>query len=192
MKRALPVITAVALIAFTPSCATSKQQTQQAVVATTSALAALPLIPVAIPVTAIREAHESKVEKHWEAVLDPVYEKRIALIQQRDPIADAGQAWTNGAREFLPSGPYGDIFPGLEDTEYHLNKQFAPDNYVRIQHNEFLRYLETLMGEDPVQVENKNISYFSDTWKQFIHVTWKYREAFNKEMYRRQLSSKKS
>src|SRR5262245_12793823 len=126
MKRALPVITAVALIVFVPSCTTSKQQTQQVAAATTFALIAIPLIPVSIPVTAIREAHESKVEKHWAAVLDPVYEKRIALIQQRDPIADAGQAWTNGARAFLPSGPCGDIFPGLEHTEYYLNKQFAP------------------------------------------------------------------
>ena len=192
MKRALPVITAVALIAFAPSCTTSKQQTQQAVVATTSALVALPLIPVAIPVTASREAHESKVEKHWEAVLDPVYEKRIALIQERDPIADARQAWTNGARAFLPSGPCGDIFPGLEGTEYHLNKQFAPENYTQILHNEFLRYLETLMGKDPVQLQNEKIIYYNNTWKQFIDVCWKYRESFNKEMYRRQMSSKKS
>ena len=122
-------------------------------------------------------------------VLDPVYENRIKFIQARDPIADAREAWLSGARAFLPSGPNGNIFPGLENTEFYLKKGFGFENYERLQHNEFLRYLETLMGQDPVHVQNKNIQYFGEANKQFIRVGWKYREVFNKEIYSRQMSS---
>jgi hypothetical protein len=97
----------------------------------------------------------------------------------------------SGARAFLPSVPHGNIFPGLENTEFNLKKGFGDENYERLQQNEFLRYLETLMGEDPVQVQNRKILYFSERYKQFIHVCWKYREAFNKEIYSRQMSSDK-
>jgi hypothetical protein len=183
------VLCLLTLIALVPSCTTSRQEAQAELATATAMMVALPLIPVAIPTTAVRELNEKRAEKKLQDVLDPVYESRITLIQQRDPIADAKEAWLSGARAFLPSIPRGNIFPGLENTEFNLKKGFGSENYARLQQSEFLRYLETLMGKDPVQVQNRNIQYFSETYKQFIHVCWKYREAFNKEIYSRQMSS---
>jgi hypothetical protein len=187
-KEVLSMLITTALIALVPSCATSKQSAEfrAADIATASALiVALPLIPVALPFHVVRELNETKKEKQLQKVLDPVYESRIKLIQARDPVADAREAWLSGARAFLPSGPRGNIFPGLENTEFYLKKGFGSENYERLQQNEFLRYLETLMGKDPVQVQYTNIPYFSETYKRFIDVCWKYREAFNKEIYSR-------
>jgi hypothetical protein len=189
-KQVLSVLITTALIALVPSCATSNQSAafRSADIATTTALlVALPLVPVALPISAARELSERKAEKRLQHVLDPVYESRITLIQQRDPIADATEAWLSGARAFLPSGPNGNIFPGLENTEFYLKKGFGFENYERLQQNEFLRYLETLMGKDPVHVQNSNVQYFSETYKRFIDVCWKYREAFNKEIYSRHI-----
>jgi hypothetical protein len=177
---------------FMSSCTTSKQEAKDdlAGLSTVSALVvALPLIPVALPFAAVREAHDAKAQKRLQAVLDPVYEKRIPLIQERDPIADAGRAWSSGARAFLPSIPRGNIFPGLEDTEFNLKKNYGAENYARLQQNEFMRYLETLMGDDPVQVQHSNTLYFSATYKRFLDAGWTYRKAFNKAMYRYQMSS---
>ena len=190
MKRPIQIITMGALVALVPSCTTSKQEAQlrAAYVATAATLiVGLPLIPVALPFHFVRELNEMKAEKQLQDVLDPVYESRIRLIQERDPIADAGEAWLSGARAFLPSLPHGNTFPGLENTEFNLKKGFGSENYGRLQQNQFLCYLETLMGNDPVHVQNRNIQYFSETYKQFIHVSWKYREAFNKEIYSRQM-----
>lgn len=200
MKRIFPVITTVTLLALVPSCATSKHPTGQgdpplAVLATSSAfIVALPLIPLALPFNAIHEAHERKVEKRLQDVLDPVYEKRITMIQARDPVADAGQAWSDGTRAFLPtvSAPRGCLFPGLEKTGFNFNKQFGLENCARLQQSEFLQYLETLMSKDPVQIQNRNIPYLTETYKRFNRVCWNYREAFNKEMYRRNASPDKS
>ena len=144
----------------------------------------LPIVPVAMPYNIAREVHDSNAKKKLQEVLDPVYEKRITMIQARDPIADAKQVWAAGTQAFLPSGPGSSFFPGLENTQFNLNRQFASENYARLQQSEFLLYLETLMSQDPVQVQHKNINYFSETYKQFIHVCGNYRAAFNLEMWR--------
>ena len=174
------------------SCTSMKQEAlgDFTVLFTVSGLVvALPLIPVALPFAAVREAHDARAQKQLRAVLDPVYEKRIPLIEDRDPIADAGWAWSDGARAFLPSIPRGNIFPGLEDTEFNLKKNYGAENYARLEQNKFLRYLEALMGDDPVQVEHSNTLYGSATYKRFLDAGWTYRKAFNKEMYRYMMSS---
>jgi hypothetical protein len=189
-KQVLSALITTALIPLVPSCATSKQSAEfrSADIATASALlVALPLVPVALPISAVRELSEMKAEKRLQHVLDPVYEARIKLIQARDPIADAREAWLSGARAYLPSIPHGNTFPGLENTEFNLKKGFGFENYERLRQNEFLRYLETLMGKDPVHVQNTSIPYFSETYKRFLDVCWKYREAFNKEIYSRHI-----
>jgi hypothetical protein len=155
----------------------------------TGLVVALPLIPVAFPYAVAWRAHDAKAQKQLQSVLDPVYEKRIPLIQERDPIADAGRAWSSGARAFLPSIPRGNIFPGLEDTEFNLKKNYGAENYARLEQNELQRDLEALMGDDPVQVEHSNTLYFSATYVRFLHAGWTYREAFNKEMYIYMMSS---
>lgn len=144
----------------------------------------MPIVPVAMPINIAREVHDTKAQKQLQDVLDPVYEKRITMIQDRDPIADAKQTRSGGTQAFLPSWPGGSLFPGLENTQFNLNKEFGSENYARLQQSEFLRYLETLMSEDPVQVQHKNVPYFSETYKRFIHVCWNYRAAFNLEMWR--------
>lgn len=195
MTKTLPIIGAMILLGLAPSCATSKEETRQneAALVTTSALvAALPMIPVALPFNVVRGIHERNAEKQLQNVLDPVYEKRITLIQQRDPVADARQAFSGGATAFMASTTRGSLFPGLEHTDFHLNRQFGLQNYARSQQSDLLQYLQKLMSKDPVHVQNKDVPYFTETYKRFIHVCWVYREAFNKEMYRHYMSSGKS
>ena len=190
-KRITSSAVALLMVLMT-SCTTSKQEAEEdlAGLSTVSALlVALPLIPVAMPFAVAREAHDARAQKQLQSVLDPVYEKRIPLIQERDPIADAGRAWSSGARAFLPAIPRGNVFPGLEDTEFNLKKNYGAENYARLEQNEFMRYLEALMGDDPVQVEHSNTLYFSATYRRFLHAGWTYREAFNREMYKYMMSS---
>jgi hypothetical protein len=111
------------------------------------------------------------------------------LIQQRNPVEDANKAWLDGSTAFLPSGPGGNIFPGLERAEFNLKKDFGSQNYEKLLQSELPRYLETLMGDDPLQVQHPKVPYFSKQYKEFIHSGWKYREAFNKEIYSRLQSS---
>jgi hypothetical protein len=184
---------ALSVLLSLPACKSSERVKQETVgLATVSAMAvALPLIPFAMPYGAITSAREEKQKRKLEEVLDPVYEQRRGMVTARDPVADAAQAWTNGARAFLPSLPRANIFPGLENTEFHLKQgNFASENYARIMESEFLRYLETLMGQDPVHVQNSNVLYFSATYKQFLKVTWDYRERFNRETHARQTAAK--
>lgn len=148
-------------------------------------IVALPLLPVAMPYNIAREAHDRNAGKKLQDVLDPVYEKRITLIQERDPIADAKLAWSAGTKAFLPCAPGSSLFPGLENTEFNLNEQFGSENFARLQQSEFLQYLETLLSEDPVQLQHKNVNYFSETYKRFIHARWDYCVAFNQEMWPR-------
>lgn len=208
MKRTLCAVTAmsktfvasITLLAFLPACATAKETRQGEPklggLATISALiVGLPLTPC-IPINVVRGLHERNVEKRLQAELDREYANRIQLIQARDPIADATQAWSAGAKAFLPSAPDGSLFPGIENTEliaeFNSNKKFGPENYARLQESEFLRNLQTLLSEDPAQVQHKNFLYFSQTYNQFVRVSWNYREAFNHEMWRRYVSSDKS
>jgi hypothetical protein len=180
------------LLSFT-GCKSSERAKQEATgLVTVSAMAvALPLIPFAMPYGAITSAREEKQNRKLEDVLDPIYEQRRGMVTVRDPVTDAGQAWTNGARAFLPSIPRGNIFPGLENTEFHRKQgNFASENYARIMESEFLRYLETLMGKDPLHIQNSNVLYFSITYKQFLKATWDYREKFNRETHARQTAAK--
>lgn len=186
-RRLIHSVSALLLIILTPSCATSNRAQQElAGVATGSALVvALPLIPFAATYHIVSGdlRREKKAEQQLRELLDPVYQERIKMIEQRNPVADATQAWSSGARALLPSIPNGNIFPGLERTEFHLKQDFAAKNYAELSNFEFLRYLEQLMGKDPVHLQHANINYYSETYKQFLHTTWRYRESFNKEIY---------
>lgn len=192
MRKRFLFLAAVALTVLGSSCTTKQQGAE---LATASALVVgLPLIPFAGAYHAYHIASgdwrsERKAEKQLREILDPVYEKRIKLIQQRDPTADAKQAWLSGSTAFLPSLPRGNIFPGLEHTEFNLKEGFGAENYKKVLQSELLNYLETLMGKDPVHVQSGNVNYFTETYKQFIHVSWRYREAFNKVIYARLQSS---
>ena len=194
MIKRIPFLTAALLAALSPACTTSKKQSEQAWggLATTSALiVALPLIPFAGAYHLISGdlRNQRKAERKLQEVLDPVYQKRIELIQKRDPVADADQAWLDGSTAFLPSLPQGSLFPGLEGTEYHLKKGLGAQNYEALQKSEFLRYLEELMGKDPLHRRHEDIHYYSERYKEFIHVCWDYRKGFNREMYSRRQAS---
>lgn len=189
-------IAVITLLALVPSCSTAKPAQGEPALGglyTVSALiVGLPFAPILMPIGVIQHVHVTKVEKQLEAKLDPEYAKKIQLIQARDPIADATQAWSAGTKSFLPSLPGGSLFPGIENTELiaelNSNKQFRSENYARLQQSEFLRSLETLLSEDSLQVQHENVPYFGETYKQFIRVSWNYREAFNHEMWRRYVS----
>jgi hypothetical protein len=87
MIRFIQIIAVGALIALVPSCTTSKPEAQQSLVTASAMIAALPLIPVALPFHIVREVNERKAEKQLQDVLDPVYQSRITLIEKRDPVA---------------------------------------------------------------------------------------------------------
>jgi hypothetical protein len=181
MKRLL--LSVLALI--TASCETS-QDREQALggLATVSAMVvAMPGIPFAMAYRAIADQHESKVQRELRARLDPVYEKRIDMIRQRDAVADANHAIETGALALLPTMPHGSIFDGLERAGLFGNKEFAARNDEQVQKSEFLRYLETLTSNDPVQVQNQKYTYFSETYRRFIDARRAYKEPFNKRMY---------
>jgi hypothetical protein len=180
---------AVLLAAVSLSCKTTEHASPAlGGLATTSALvAALPLIPFAGAYHLVSGdvRKQRRAEQKLQEALDPVYQKRIELVEKRDPVGDAGQAWLDGFRAFLPSLPRGNLFPGIEGTEYHLKREFGDSNHEALQQSEFLRYLEVLMSKDPLHDQQKEVHYFSDKFKEFIRVCWDYRKAFNREMYSR-------
>lgn len=201
MKRTLCAVAAmgktfaafITLLALMPACATAKETRQGEPklggLATVSALiVGLPLTPC-IPINAVRGVHERNIEKRLQAELDQEYSNRIQSIQARDPIADAKQAWSAGTKAFLPSAPGGILFPGIENSEliaeFNSNNKFGSENYARLQESEFLRNLQTLLSEDPAQIQHKDFLYFSQIHNRFVRVCWNYREAFNHEMWRR-------
>ena len=152
--------------------------------ATTSALVAamplMPLIPFTAGYTAISESKERKSDKLLYQQLDPVYQKRIEMIQARSPEADAATAWAQGSRAYLPSVPNVGYYPGLDPSVYHFGR--IEGNQEQIDHSEFLTYLQTLMTDDPLQAQ---VHSFNDTFNKFLSTRHAYQEAFNREMFRR-------
>ena len=157
-------------------------------IATASALVvAMPLIPFAIPYSAIQQSQERKRDKALYEKLDPVYQQRIEMIKARSPKADAEAAWKENTVVFLPTTHGGDNYWGLEGTEYNLKN--GKENQGQIDANKFLSYLQTLLSDDPLQ---QQVQVWNDKYREFLEVCWAYEEAFNLEMYQRIQKSKSS
>ena len=140
----------------------------------------MPLIPFTATYGMIADAKDRKSHKILYEKLDPVYEKRIAMVKARSPKADVEEVWNQGARAFLPFDPNGKYYLGLESTEYNLKN--GEENQRQINENKLLTYLQTLLTDDPLQ---KQAKAFSKTYGEFTNVRAEYRKSFNREMYQR-------
>ncbi len=176
----------LAAIIFATGCSTESANQNLGGIATVSALVvALPLIPFALPISAIEQNKDRKSDEALYAKLDPVYQKRIEMIEARSPKADAEKSWNEGTSAFLPSLPNGNYYGGLETTGYNLKN--GEENAKEIAANKLLTYLQTLLSDDPLQQQVQN---WNDTYKEFLHARWDYEKAFNLEMYQRIQSAK--
>ncbi len=150
---------------------------------------ALSLIPVAglhglVSLAGPEAKRERAAERELQARLDPIYEKRTAMIRQRDPVLDVQEAIKNGAMGFLPEFQYGVTFPGLKPTEHRSDFEFGRDNYAVIQGNEITRYLDELLGRDPLHRQHLGVDYNSSIYRTFKRAANEYRAAFNREVRR--------
>ena len=158
--------------------------------ATVSALVvALPLIPVAGVVgLASLAGPEAKRERaaarELQTLLDPVYEKRTVMIRQRNPVLDVRDAIKIGPVGFLPESQYGVTFPGLKPIEHRSDFKFGQDNYAVVQGNEVARYLDELLGRDPLHRQHFRVNYSSAIYRTFKRASNEYRAAFNLEVLR--------
>jgi hypothetical protein len=184
----------LATITFVTGCSTdstSHKLADSGVLDVSALIVALPLTPL-IPFTtgyrAIEDSNERKRDESLYEKLDPVYQKRIEMIKARSPKADAEETWKEGATAFLPSMPNGSWYPGLESTEYHLKNR--EENWQQITTNKFLTYLQTLLSDDPLQRQVHN--HYSEKYREFLHVRWDYKKAFNLEVYQKIQNSKVS
>lgn len=179
MKIAKHFAVSLAAIMFSAGCSTESQNQDVAGVATVSALVlALPLIPVTLPLSAIREGRQAENDKALYKKLDPVYQKRIEMIKTRSPKADADEAWSENAKAFLPTTFDGDNYLGLENTEYESKN--GHENQQQISTNNFLTYLQTLLSDDPLQ---QQVKMWNDKYNEFLDTRWAYEKQFNTEIY---------
>jgi hypothetical protein len=166
---------------FMTGCSTESVNENLGGVSTVSALVvALPLIPFALPFSAIEENNERKKDKALYEKLDPVYQKRIEMIKARSPKADADEAWNEKAIAFLPTTHDGDNYWGLEATE--VNSKNGKENQRKINSNQFLTYLQTLLSNDPLQ---EQVQVYNKKYLEFLDVRLDYEKTFNLEMYQR-------
>ena len=149
--------------------------------ATASALVvALPLIPFAGAYHAVSgdvRKDAQRLEQMNEA-LDPIYEKRIAIIEKLNPIKAAEQVHGEGIEAYLPHMSGFQIYPGLKNTDV----VDARANADKIQANELLHYLQTLTDNDPAQSDERYKDYYSPTYQRFRHLGSQYKASFNVRM----------
>ena len=185
MKQITPLLVS---ILFFAGCTSSDVKQTAGGLETVSALAvALPLIPFAEAYHGI-SGDTKKAAKKMEdlrARLDPVYEARITLITQREPLVDARTLQESGVIALLPSVPEFDYYPGLESSAYDLSG--FDQNAVVVRKTGLLSYLQDLMSRDPSEkeIEKDGIIYISPTYQRFQKASWAYKTTFNREMYRR-------
>ena len=137
----------------------------------------MPLIPFANAYHAVSGDVRKDAEhlKKMNQELDPIYEKRIAIIETLNPSEGADRAHSEGADAYLPQQSDMQIYPGLKNTDVVDSKA----NSGKIHGNAFLTYLQTLMDDDPVQKSDKYRDYYSPTFRRFRHLGSQFKASFN-------------
>lgn len=170
----------LAILLSEAGCKTEEAKQEAAGLTTVSALVvAMPLIPFALPISAIEQAKDRKKDEALYKQLDPVYQKRIEMIKARSPEADADTAYKENAVAFLPTVTNGNIYCGLEQTKYNIED--GRQNQQRIGASTFLTYLQTLLSDDPLQAQ---VRVWNQQFRDFLQTRWNYEKAFNLEMNR--------
>ncbi|EDM24813.1 hypothetical protein LNTAR_15347 [Lentisphaera araneosa HTCC2155] len=115
--------------------------------------------------------------------LDPIYQKRLESIKQRDPIQDAKEAIKRNEIAFLPSGltPYVGYYRGLDGDKNEQDKVDPEKNYSRIENSPYLKEIHDLVFDDSHTRDPKG-HYISNVHNQYYVATWTYKIAFNTEI----------
>jgi hypothetical protein len=175
-----------ATILFAPGCSTKSVNENLGGVATVSTLVVgLPLIPFALPFSAIEQNNERKNDNALYEKLGPIYEKRIETIKARSPKVDANEAWNENARAFLPVFAGEKFYPGLESAPF--DSRSGEENQKQIDSNKLLTYLQTLLSDDPLE---KQVHFWNDIVSEFHQARFDYEKEFNLEMYQKIQASK--
>jgi len=179
MSSSLQTLALIVIVMLTSGCAGDvKGGGGAGGVATASALVvALPLIPFANAYHAVSGDVRKDAERleQMNKELDPIYEKRIAIIEGLNPTEGAERVHSEGIEAFLPQQSDMQIYPGLKNMDVVDSKA----NANKILGNEFLSYLQTLMDDDPVQKSEKYANYYSPTFRRFRHLGSQYKASFN-------------
>ncbi|XQF93733.1 hypothetical protein ACOBV9_08730 [Pseudoalteromonas espejiana] len=151
-------------------------------IATVSALVvALPLIPFAEAYHAVNDTdRKAKAQLDiWRQQFDPVYQKRVEVILDRDPIADAQQVFNDNKVVFMPAMYRSGLYVGLI---WNHEKTDGKANQAIIDNDELLTYLQTLLSNDPLHEKEAGYKYHSPMHECFSAKVFDYKAAFNKKM----------
>jgi hypothetical protein len=186
-RKPHPALIILAIVVPLCSCATDERRSQGAdragAAATTSAMVvALPLIPVVQlyhTLTGSSQRWKDQAEER-RRIFDPIYEKRITMLSERDPVADAQMCWTSGESALLPSLPQAALYPGVEKER--ANQVNREQNFAAIERSELLSYLLRLMDRDPEHATGNGVQYSGPVWSAFVKASWAYKAKFNSKM----------
>ena len=174
-------------LVFIPGCShTDVKNTAQGIVL-------VPAFVVAVPTAAAYGAYRevSGTEKRDElkrkqvnaelcARFDPIYEKRIAVIEAHDPIKDADAVYFSGTTAFLSGSSGWDDFCGLIPT--WNNPDVPSNNWVKIRENPITNDMQALLCEGPASEIPEGFTYSSPIIHRFRKVAKNYIIKFNERM----------
>lgn len=150
--------------------------------ATLSALiVAVPLVPVAEAYHVINDTEGKAVEQQqqWRASFDPVYQQRIAIIDNRDPRADAERKFAANTIGFFPIERDSKFFIGMiwgkDEVDGVANQQI-------IDSDEELTTLQQLFADDPTHQQVAGHRYNSPVYDCFVAKAFTYRKVYNQRL----------
>ena len=136
-----------------------------------------------------------QAEKSLADALDPYYETRIRIIQQRNPVDEAEKLIADNIYYIIPFGdkipasypaPYPATYPGLSQSEGYNTGIFDSDKATPTQ-NPLAAEIATSLTLEKTEVEldaNKTgIWYMSATRDRFQAAVIEYKKQFNRTMY---------
>jgi hypothetical protein len=164
----------------------SKQDVQQTTGAATFGVAVIALIPVAPLIEGYHavsgeQKKKQKSRAEWRAIFDPVYQERSAMIESRDPMADASTVFEQAGPAFLTSHPEGLYYPGLNSRMDILPP--LKSNLAAVAKSQLASFLSQLISQDPSHPPSSRTGYESEIYFDFIRSRGRYMEMFNRTMY---------
>lgn len=150
--------------------------------ATVSALiVAVPLVPVAEAYHVINdtEGKASAQQQQWRASFDPVYQKRIAIIDNLDPRADAERKFAANTLGFFPIERDSKFLIGMN---WGKNDVDGVANQQIIDSDEELTNLQQLFADDPTHQKVAGHRYNSPIYDCFVAKAFTYRKVYNQRL----------
>ncbi|CAI8154602.1 MAG: Uncharacterised protein [Pseudidiomarina mangrovi] len=150
--------------------------------ATVSALVlAVPLVPVAEAYHVINDTEGKAAEQQlqWRASFDPVYQQRIAIIDNRDPRADAERKFAANTLGFFPIERDSKFLIGMN---WGKNEVDGVANQQIIDSDEELTTLQQLFADDPTHQKVAGHRYNSPIYDCFVAKAFTYRKVYNQRL----------